>query len=89
MLPPYQADSLLKVSGITRDNVELARYPVKGCASSFSLTSCAKLQRLGESLPRRIRGVSPGAPHGPQAGAETQEGRVQEWNQVRVGYRVQ
>ena len=37
MLPPYQADSLLKVSGITRDNVELARYPVKGCASSFLL----------------------------------------------------
>ena len=48
------------------------------------IMTCVKLQRLGQSLSRGIRGVSPGASHGPQTGAQTQEGRLQEWNQVRV-----
>ena len=79
-MPPLQADGLLKGDGITRDNVELARCSMKGCASL--IMTRLKFQRLGQSLSRGLRGVSPSSPHGPQAGSETQEDRLQEWNQV-------
>ena len=37
LLLPLQADGLIKEDdGITRDNVELARYSIKGCASVSS-----------------------------------------------------
>ena len=81
-MPPLQADGLLKGDGITRDNVELARYSMMGCASL--IMTRLKFQRLGQSFSWGLRGVPPSAPHGSQAGAPTQEDRLQEWNQVRV-----
>ena len=44
-MPPLQADGLLKGDGITRDNVELARYSMMGCASL--IMTLLKFQRLG------------------------------------------
>ena len=47
------------------------------------LIPCVKLQGLGESLPRRLRGCTLRPPSGTQAGTETQEGQLLERNQVR------
>ena len=40
MLPPPQADGLITENGVTRDNVELARYSITEKVASVAFTFC-------------------------------------------------
>ena len=88
MLPSFKADSLLKVSGITRDNVELARYLdtiilSKRLSLSYILCKVTKAGRVTFSAnTRRVSECTTRASGGrrdtrrPSSGTESGEGRV-------------